>query len=167
MKGFVFVEAEELAKVYGMGGDSGGGDSGSGYSGSGDSGSSSTPEHQTPYDPNDYHCDIIAYNLAVDNGHQAGSWDGNTQTVNQIFSGNYASEAETAPEAGSCGYVFYDWNNDGTFDHMEYYESNSYGSYTVYETDGINENTQAVTYYSASDTNGKTQTGSAAFVALN
>jgi hypothetical protein len=49
---------------------------------------------------------------------------------------------------------------------MEYYEANGDGSYTVYQTDGINENTQGQSY-SAGDTNGRGNNGVAAFVPLN
>ena len=75
--------------------------------------------HQTPADPNDYHCDINAYNVAIDNGIQNPvNWNGNNFTVNEIYNGNYSNNSTDTPQAGTRGYGFYDNDGDGTYDHM-------------------------------------------------
>ncbi|MDY5917327.1 MAG: hypothetical protein SPJ55_02820, partial [Treponema sp.] len=101
----------------------GGTSSSSSCGGSGYNRDTSTLKYQTPSNVKDYHCDIIAYNLAIDNGVQnPGNWNGNSQTVNQIYS-NYYSEQGTINYVpnNTSGYVFYDWDRNGTYDHMEYY----------------------------------------------
>lgn len=179
---------EQLLKVNGAGGGSGGSGGGggpsgpssssgsssssSGYSSCGggstsSSGGSSHPSYQTPTNSNDYHCDIIAYNEAVSNGAQnPGNWDGNNQTVNQIYNNNYSGQGtNNSVQSNTSGYVFYDWDSNGTYDHMEYYSSGSGNNYTVYVTDGIS-NPTPTTYNSATDSNGHAATGTATFVPI-
>ncbi len=95
--------------------------------------------HQTPADPNDYHCDINAYNVAIDNGIQnPGNWNGNNFTVNEIYNGNYSNNSTDTPQAGTRGYGFYDNDGDGTYDHMFFYDySNGGNTYHVWNSDGI------------------------------
>ncbi len=86
-------------------------------------------QHQKPYDVNDYHCDIKAYNKALDSGldprGQKGEiWDGNGMGVNQVFD-LYPSGRSSVPQSNTKGYVFYDWENDGIYDHMEFYSAGS------------------------------------------
>ena len=127
-----------------------------------------SPNYQTPVNSDDYHCDIIAYNEAVKNGaSNPGNWDGNTNTVNQIYHNNYEGQGSSSPSNGDSGYVFYDLDNNGTMDHMEYYESGSGSNYTVYRTDGIIEPPEPTTYDSNTDSNGSAGVGSAIFVPIN
>lgn len=104
-------------------------------------------EYQICSNPNEVHCDIIAWNHAVDAGlNPAGKrnkkWDGNKLTVDTIFNTYYADEAvEFNPDlAGKKGYIFYDWEGNGTFDHMEYCEiDNDGGGYSFYNNTGKKE----------------------------
>jgi hypothetical protein len=99
---------------------------------------------QTPTDPNDYYCDISAWNEALNHGTDPrspqGTWDGNSVTVPQIYD-QYPDRHDTPP-AGTSGYAFYDSpnDNDDVPEHMEYYDNrNSGDTYTLYSTDGIND----------------------------
>ncbi len=172
---------EQLLQVNGAGGSSSSSGGSSGPSGGSQSGSSSSssysgscsggpssPHYQTPTNPNDYHCDIIAYNEAVDNGAQnPGTWDGNSQTVNQIYNNNYSGQGTTnSVPNNTSGYIFYDWDCNGTYDHMEYYTAGSDSNYTVYVTDGINNSTPTQ-YNSTTDSNGHAATGNATFVPVH
>ncbi len=104
-------------------------------------------EYQICSNPNEVHCDIIAWNHAVDAGlNPAGKrnkkWDGNKLTVDTIFNTYYADEAVefNSDLAGKKGYIFYDWEGDGTFDHMEYCEiDNDGGGYSFYNNTGKKE----------------------------
>ena len=127
----------------------------------------SAPTHQTPYDPSNYHCDIIAYNEAIDHGHEnPGNWDGNASSVQEIYAENYAGQGTNTPQSNTSGYVFYDLNNDGIQDHVEYFEAGSGSDYTVYQTDGITEPPVERTYDSNVDSNGSASNGTAIFVPL-
>ena len=165
------LDYDQLLKVNGAKGSSGGsgqsGPSGSSNS-SGQSSSSSSNPHQTPTNSNDYHCDIIAYNEAVDNGAQnPGNWDGNTQSVNQIYNDNYSGQGSTnSVPNNTSGYVFYDWDCNGSQDHMEYYSAGNDSTYTVHVTDGISDPVP-IQYDSSSDNNGHAATGNATFVPIN
>ena len=115
---------------------------------------------QTPDNPNKEHCDIYAYNLAVENGiANSGDWDGNSLTVNQIYNGFYSgSSKETNNIEGTAGYVFYDWTGDGTYDHMEYYECSGNGNYSTWQTDGVSTPTEVQSNFSE-DSNGHAKNG--------
>lgn len=149
-------------------GSCGGGSVSSVFSSNGACGNGKSLLYQTPSNPNDYHCDIIAYNQAVKHGEKnLGTWDGNALTVDQIYNNYYEGKGtDNSVKKNSSGYVFYDWNNDGTYDHMEYYTASNNSEYTVYVTDGIT-NPVAVTYNSFIDKNGHASKGTATFVSLN
>jgi hypothetical protein len=99
---------------------------------------------QTPVDPSDYHCDIYAWNEALNNNSDPRApngniWDGNDLTVPQIYD-QYTDRNDTPP-AGTAGYAFYDSpnDNDAVPEHLEYYDNRNSGeTYTLYSTDGIN-----------------------------
>ena len=101
--------------------------------------SDSSHGHQVPDNPNDYHCDINSYNVAVDNGIQnPGNWDVNALGVNDIYTQNYADESTDTPQAGTRGYGFYDNDGDGSYDHMYFYDYRDGGdSYHVWNSNGI------------------------------
>lgn len=119
----------------------------------------------------DFHCDVVAWNSALDNnldprGQNGEAWDANNLTVNQILD-YYPDNRSNAPVANTRGYVFYDWHNDNVFDHMEYYEAGSGTNYTVWQTNG-RDNPSATPYDSRVDTNGSGRAGvTAIFVPLN
>ena len=124
------------------------------------------PEHQIPFDSDDYHCDIKAYNEAVDHGAtNPGDWDGNVSSVDEIYNENYIGQGASTPQTNSYGYVFYDFDNDGIKDHMEYYETGTGSTYTVFQTDGISD-TRQVVYDSNVDSNGSAYSGEATFVPI-
>ena len=103
-------------------------------------------EYQTPTDPNDYHCDIYAWNGALDhdadprdqNGEE---WDGNELSVSQIYERYPNNRHYGAPPSNTRGYVFYDSPNDDDTvpEHMEFYDNRNSeeGHYTLYSTIGI------------------------------
>lgn len=92
--------------------------------------------YQTPDNPDDYHCDINSFNVAVDQGiKNPGTWDGNKLSVNEIYAKYYGNGSES-PEKGTQGYGFY--SNDGgkTYSHMFYYQYDGGDSYHVWNSDG-------------------------------
>ena len=126
--------------------------------------------HQTATNEG-FHCDVIAWNSALDNnldprGQNGETWDANNLTVNQILD-YYPNNRSNTPVANTEGYVFYDWHNDNIFDHMEHYEAGSGTNYTVWQTDG-RDDPVATPYDSRIDTNGSGKPGvPAIFVPLN
>ena len=130
---------------------------------------STVPAEQVCTNPSDYHCDIIAYNKAVEHGiTNPGTGDWNRINVNTIYNDQFASKASSSFKANQKGYIFYDDGNDGTMDHMEYFEASADGHhYTVWTTKGIEDPIPKVyDYYS--DINGSRSDGTIAkFVALH
>lgn len=193
--------SELLQLNGGYGGSSSGGKSSGGYSGtssgsySGTSSGSSQPKntpttepttpessssyfkHQVCADPNQVHCDIIAWNHAVDAGlNPAGKgnevWDGNKLTVDEIFNTSHADEAVefNADLAGKKGYIFYDWTGDGTFDHMEYCEIESGGNYNYFSNEGFEQGESLISQNFSRDKNAgalNNGPGRLKFVSLN
>ena len=106
-------------------------------------------EKQETSNPNNYHCDIKAWNAAIDagfdpRGADGVAWDGNTNTVNQLFNEHYKDSAVEFNSlcAGMSGYLFYDWGGDGIVrkDHVEFCTVSADGtSYTFGNTDGIKD----------------------------
>ncbi len=139
--------------------------------------SSSDFKHQVCADPNQVHCDIIAWNHAVDAGlNPAGkgndSWDGNGLTVDAIFNNYYADEAVefNADLAGKKGYIFYDWEGDGVFDHVEYCEIESGGNYNYFSNKGFEQGESLISQNFARDKNAGASNGGPGrlkFVSLN
>ena len=103
---------------------------------------------QTATNENDYHCDIYSWNQALDSGadprdQNGEEWDGNMESVSQIYNRYPNNRHIGTPPSNSRGYSFYDSpnDNDNIPEHMEFYDaSNSAdGSYTLYRTNGIEE----------------------------
>lgn len=141
-----------------------------------------TPESNFKYqicsNPNEVHCDIIAWNHAVDAGlNPAGKrnkkWDGNKLTVDTIFNTYYADEAVefNSDLAGKKGYIFYDWEGDRTFDHMEYCEiDNDGGGYSYFSNKGFSEKEELISISFYKDKNAGARNdgpGRLKFVSLN
>lgn len=117
-------------------------------------GESKQPDNKYKYqvcsNPSDVHCDIIAWNHAVDAGlNPMGSdkeiWDGNELSVDQIFDEHYAKSARefNSDCAGLEGYLFYDWdgadiNGEYHYEHMEFCKVSSDGSgYSYFSNEGM------------------------------
>lgn len=135
-------------------------------------------EYQICSNPNEVHCDIIAWNHAVDAGlNPAGKrnkkWDGNKLTVDTIFNTYYADEAvEFNPDlASKKGYIFYDWEGNGTFDHMEYCEIDNDGAgYSYFSNKGFSEKEELISISFYKDKNAGARNdgpGRLKFVSLN
>lgn len=134
--------------------------------------------YQTCTDKNNVHCDIIAWNHAVDAGlNPAGNgndnWDGNKLTVDEIYNKHYADEAVdfNSDLAGKKGYIFYDWEGDGKFDHIEYCEVDVNGTgYSFYNNKGYEKGEEYYYRTFAEDNNAGAKNGGPGklkFVALN
>ena len=95
--------------------------------------------------PNDYHCDIIAWNHAVDaglnpRGKDGTDWDANNKTVDQIYNEHFVGLDVDfdGKQAGKMGYILYDWKNDGSYDHIEFGMISADGlSYSFYSNEGF------------------------------
>ena len=106
-------------------------------------------DKQVTVNPNDYHCDIKAWNAAIDAGFDPRgaddiTWNGNKKTVNELFNEHYQDSAISFDSscAGMSGYLFYDWGGDGVDkkDHVEFCSVSADGTtYTFGNTDGIKE----------------------------
>ena len=75
-------------------------------------------------------------------------------TADSVYKNYYKNMASDCMNSVSKGYVFFDFDNNGTYDHMEYYESNGKGSYTCWESEN-NKFIGKQTYNWANDKNGK------------
>lgn len=138
-----------------------------GSTGTTTTGTTSSLPYQTADNPNDFHCDIIAYNEAIDHGiTDPGTWNGNTDNIETIYENNYVGKGSDTAQSNTSGYVFYDCDSNGTYEHMEYYSAGAGNKYTCWTTDGIT-NPVPVTYDSTVDSNGHAKTGKATFVSLN
>lgn len=94
----------------------------------------------------DVHCDIIAWNLAIDNGldpsvGNKNILDLNKHTVDTMYNTYYKDKVVTfdSSAAGKKGVLVYDWGGTSSAkDHVEFVEIASDGrGYTLYITDGI------------------------------
>ena len=105
---------------------------------------------QSAYNENDYHCDIYAWNLAIENGLDPTNGsneviDLNQNTVADMYNKYFGNEDTSygVCEKNTKGLAFYDGTNDGVSNptHVEYYDStnSSSNSFTKYSTDGIAE----------------------------
>jgi len=105
-------------------------------------------KYQNAYNENDYHCDIYAWNLALDNGLDPtkGSKeiiDLNQNTVSDMCKKYFDKEdlSKGICKENSKGFAFYDGTDDGVFNptHVEFYDNtnSSVDSFTKYSTDGI------------------------------
>ena len=104
------------------------------------------PEKQVCIAPDDYHCDIYAWNLAIDNGldpsvGNKNILDLNNHTVDTMYNTYYKDKvvAFDSSAAGKKGVLVYDWGGTSSAkDHVEFVEIASDGKgYTLYATDGI------------------------------
>lgn len=101
--------------------------------------------HITTSRPNAVHCDVIAWNHAVDagldpRGKDGCGWDADNKNVDQIFNSHFATQAVSfdSGSAGKSGYLFYDWEGNGHYDHVEFCRINSDGSsYSYYSNNGF------------------------------
>ena len=121
-------------------------------------------EYQQTTNTNAPHCDIIAWNHAVDagvdpTGEDGTVWDGNADgmNVNNIYNNYYAAGSTefNSDLAGQSGYLFSDWRGDGSFDHMEYCTVNEDGSYTFYRNNGYENSEVLDTRFFSNDPNGQ------------
>lgn len=103
---------------------------------------------QNAYDENDYHCDIYAWNLAVENGLDPTNGfneiiDLNQKTVADMYNKYFEEEdiSQGVCKKNTKGFAFYDGTDDGVSNptHVEYYDSTnpSSDSFIKYTTDGI------------------------------
>lgn len=108
-----------------------------------------TVSYLVPYNENDSHCDIIAYNHAIDNGFDPRGitgfdWNANDYSVNQIFNNSFKGQDVdfNGTQKGKSGYLFYDFNGPDengniVFTHIEYAQINLDGaSYNYFKNDG-------------------------------
>jgi RHS repeat-associated protein len=71
----------------------------------------------------DDHCDASAYNFAEEHGvKDKWNWNSNQLKVWEIAN-KYPDALNTSPEPGSQGYMFLDYQGDGKFEHIVYYEN--------------------------------------------
>ena len=107
-------------------------------------------EHQICTEPAKEHCDIIAWNHAVDaglnpTGKDGVVWDGNNFTVDQLFDEHYAGSAMefNSDCAGLEGFLFYDWdgadaNEEYHYEHIEFCRVSADGqSYSYFNNEGF------------------------------
>lgn len=100
---------------------------------------------QTAQNEEDYHCDIMAYNAALNNNldprdQNGNEWDGNALTVSEIYERYPNNRTIGLPPENTAGYAFYDSPTDGDEipEHMEFYDNrNTESGYTLNRTNGI------------------------------
>ena len=128
------------------------------------------------------HCDIFAWNIAIDNGVDPRNGKNtipnlNNITVNQFFDEYCKNDSKSLTEkgcAGQMGFIFFDWggdnpaNQDGKYDHMEFCKFSEDGStYVCYKNNGQGTPIPTV-YVTSQDSNGQGGKGTkAVFVPLN
>ncbi len=111
--------------------------------------------HLICFVPSKEHCDIIAWNHAVDaglnpRGKNGTDWNANGKTVDEIFKMHFVKKAVNfdGKQAGKMGYIVYDWEGDGEYDHIEFGSISEDGlSYSYYSNNG----------FDGKDSNGKEQ----------
>ena len=150
-------------------------------------GSSYTPSINLPdkhvcTNMSDVHCDIIAWNFAIDNnldpslcGKNTGL-DFNQAKVNTIVN-TYYKDKIIDITANNCkgkkGFMIFDWGGtgkaDGSWDHIEYCEFTVNGEkYTNQENNGLESSLRVTTYDTNVDSNGQGGINSKAmFIPLN
>ena len=111
--------------------------------------------HLICFVPSKEHCDIIAWNHAVDaglnpRGKDGTDWNANGKNVDEIFKMHFVDKAVDfdGKQAGKMGYIVYDWEGDGKYDHIEFGMISEDGlSYSYYSNNG----------FDGKDSNGKEQ----------
>jgi len=160
------------------------GGSSSSYCGGGSSYTPSInlPDKQVCTNMSDVHCDIIAWNFAIDNnldpslcGKNTGL-DFNQVKVNTIVN-TYYKDKIIDITANNCkgkkGFMIFDWGGtgkaDGSWDHIEYCEFTVNGEkYTNQENNGLESSLRVTTYDTNVDSNGQGGINSKAmFIPLN
>ena len=129
-------------------------------------------EHLVCTNPNDVHCDIIAWNHAVDAGlnpmgENGTDWDANNKTVNQIYNEHFTGKdvAFDGTQAGKKGYILYDWEGDGVYDHIEYGSISDDGlEYSYYNNQGFEYQDVYKTSTFEQDSNAGAQNGGSGIV---
>ena len=119
------------------------------------------PSYLICTDSNDVHCDIIAWNHAVDarldpRGENGTDWDANNKTVDQIYNEHFVGKdvAFDGKQAGKKGYILYDWEGDGEYDHIEFGSISEDGlSYSYYSNNGFENGENYYTRSFAQDSN--------------
>lgn len=104
------------------------------------------PDYLICTNSKDVHCDIIAWNHAVDagldpRGKNGTDWDVNNKTVDQIYNEHFVGKDVDfdGKQAGKMGYILYDWEGDGSYDHIEFGSISEDGlSYSYYSNNGFN-----------------------------
>ena len=135
-------------------------------------------DYLTTDNPDDVHCDVIAWNHAVDEGLDprgvdGNDWNADENTVDQIYNDHFADDAVSFDSncAGQSGFLFYDWTGDGTYDHVEFASVNSDGtSYSYYSNNGFEQGETYNTRTFADDSNAHARNdgnGVVNFVSLN
>lgn len=104
------------------------------------------PPKQICTAPNKTHCDIYAWNLAIDHGvdprlGKGAEMDLNIQTVDTMYNSYYKGKEASfsSKSAGKKGMIVYDWGGTSPAkDHIEYVEIAADGKgYYLYATKGI------------------------------
>ena len=118
-----------------------------------------SPSKQVCTNPNADHCDIYAWNLAIDNGLDPRKGlqtelNLNWATVDQMYNFYYKGKSKSfnSTAAGKKGMLVYDWGGTTSAkDHIEYVEVSSDGKgYTLYKTNGVDAPKSEYRYFSSS-----------------
>ena len=105
-------------------------------------------ESQVTTNPNDYHCDIHAWNAALENGVNPRGQNGENPDLNKInvdtwYDSFPDDRYKGMPPANSEGYAFFDGTDDDVDNptHIEYYDNTNFEDYNYiqYYTKGIKE----------------------------
>ena len=135
-------------------------------------------DHLICFVPSKEHCDIIAWNHAVDaglnpRGKDGTDWNANGKNVDEIFKMHFVDKAVDfdGKQAGKMGYILYDWEGDGKYDHIEFGMISEDGlSYSFYNNQGFEYQDKYSTRTFAQDPNAGAKPdspGSVRFIPLN
>ena len=100
-------------------------------------------------------------------------WNANNKTVNQIYNEHFVGKDVDfdGNQAGKMGYILYDWQGDGIYDHIEFGSISADGlSYSFYSNTGFENGEIYDTRTFADDSNAgakKDGPGKVRFIALN
>ena len=126
-------------------------------------------QFQNATNPGGYQCDIYAWNEAINHGRDPRGQNGEAPDLNGIsvdtWFDSFPDNRTNLPSSNTQGYIFYDWDNNETQDHVEFYMAGEGTDYTVMGTSGIEPPTPRE-YDSNIDANGRAATGTATYVPL-